>query len=152
MGSLVLGSALITNGIETVVPTSYEFSLGPSLVISSDPHSPYYNFGGSSFIFTMTNGAITGFSFGAGWQIGGPGGRSLNVSGNSQGDTYSAALNSCGSRAPANANCWSKASSGIPGKWSVSSAPEIDPAGTASAATLLFGGIAVMRSRRRMKQ
>jgi hypothetical protein len=150
-GSLVLSNPLIANGNEAVIPVSYEFSLGSSLLLTSDTHSPYYNFGGSAFSFTMANGAITGFDFAAGWHIGGPGGRSLSVSGGSGGDQYEAALNTCGS-GNASQNCWSRASSLIPGTWSVSSAPEIDPASAAGGLTLLFGSIVVLRTRRKWMQ
>jgi hypothetical protein len=41
--------------------------------------------------------------------------------------------------------------SSTPGVWQAVPAPEIDPASAASGLTLLFGGLAVMRGRRKLE-
>lgn len=45
--------------------------------------------------------------------------------------------------------CFSSASVNVPGSWTVTRAPEINSASAISSLTLLFGGLAVLRGRRR---
>jgi hypothetical protein len=105
-----------------------------------------------SFSLTTVNGVPTGATVGWSYQSSG-GGNLASTSfefGGSSGDSYT---NTYGSGFQLNCVpfCGVVEGSSTPGVWQAASAPEIDPASAASGLTLLFGGLAVMRGRRKLE-
>jgi hypothetical protein len=120
-------------------------------------------FGSLFFLDTLafsTNGkgAIDGWSMSLTGVVGGPGGWTETVTssdiGGVGGDNANIA-SSCtayfSSGSPQSFNCGWSGSNTTPGVWTspAAKAPEIDPASAASGLTVLLGGVAVLRGRRR---
>jgi hypothetical protein len=132
-------------------------SVTPTFV---DIFSGSFLFRGAFAFSTNGTGAIDGWSISLNGDVPGPGGyRSSATSvdrGGVGGDsatmsTTCTAFFSAGS--PQSFGCGSTGSNTTPGVWTspATKAPEIDPASAASGLTLLLGGVAVLRGRRRLE-
>jgi hypothetical protein len=120
--------------------------------------SPLFN--GDFTFSTNAKGAIDGWSISLDGSVPGPGGYELTatsvdirgVGGDSATlSTTCTAFFTFGS--PQNFGCGSSGSNTTPGVWTspAAKAPEIDPASAAGGLTLLLGGVAVLRGRRRLE-
>ena len=161
-GELVLASPLGDNlNNVAVIPISWSFDsntqLGSIYLNSSNPAAG--DSGDSmSFLFsTDANGVLTG------WNIAVVGGIFDSTSGKSfaaititnAGDSFSSGFSNplCGAPPGVPVDCYTVTeSNAAAGFWkaTVTQAPEMDPASTASGLTLLLGGLAVLRSRRKL--
>lgn len=151
-GSFTLSSPLAENGTQVLDPIDWSFSGDPLLNLTTSNlleayHEPLGDGSGAIFSITTVNGNITAWDF----ELGANEGKTtdfregVSESITSHGDSY--LLFSCNGGAPGVPPCSTvTASNSTAG--TLTKAPEIDPASTASALTLLLGGIAVMRSRR----
>jgi hypothetical protein len=111
---------------------------------------------GSVAFSTNGNGAIDGWSMSLGGGPGGPGGWTETMTssdiGGVGGDNAEIAANCTVSASGQNFSCGWTGSNTKPGVWTspAAQAPEIDPASAASGLTLLLGGVAVLRGRRKL--
>jgi hypothetical protein len=132
-------------------------SVTPAFVDISTGAPPLFR--GDFTFSTNANGAIDGWSISLDGSVPGPGGYELTatsvdirgVGGDSA--TLSAtctAFFTLGS--PQRFGCGSSGGNTTPGVWTspATKAPEIDPASAAAGVTLLFGGLAVLRGRRKL--
>lgn len=167
-GQIVLSAPLGDNlSNVAVAPSSYSFDSNTQfggIYLSSQ--SPFRNAPGNyaSFLFsTNASGMITGWSISVvGGIFGGtnsPSSATVTIS--NSGDSFSTGFSSPSCAAPNGGACYSvRESNTSPGSFSVSgssgggsggaAAPEIDPRSAMSAMTLLLGGLAVLRGRRRV--
>jgi hypothetical protein len=112
-------------------------------------------FGGTVAFSTNGNGAIDGWSMSLAGTVGGPGGWTETMTssdiGGVGGDNAEIAAN-CYSASGQSFSCGWTGSNTTPGVWTspAAQAPEIDPASAASGLTLLLGGVAVLRGRRKL--
>ena len=110
---------------------------------------------------TNANGAIDGWSMSLAGTVGGPGGWSQTMTSSDIGgvggdsatmSTTCTAFFSPSLQPPQSFPCGSSGSNTTPGVWTspAAQAPEIDPASATSGLTLLLGGVAVLRGRRKL--
>jgi hypothetical protein len=150
-GDVVLASALNPNQANQVVtPLSYSFAALSSATVDQSNQGVV-----ASFDFSTVNGKITS------WDVELNSGTYASVavgqyieSITPQGDvfTYTTHDAACGSPGEMPGDCFTATStSTAPGTWtSTAQAPEISPASAASGLTLLLGGLAVIRGRRKV--
>jgi hypothetical protein len=153
VGDVVLSAPLGANLNDvTLVPTAFSFN---APLLNSDLFTVICCGNTDSFAFTTNNmGAITGWNIDLSFTVVGtnsPSGNSvvLGTSGDSYvgfGSTpFGCRQNGC--------SLLIQESNTTPGVWSVAQkAPEIDPASAASGLTLLLGGLAVLRGRRKLNR
>jgi hypothetical protein len=133
----------------SVTPTFVDISTGSPL------------FRGVFTFSTNGNGAIDGWSMSLDGSVSGPGGYGLTATsvdiGGVGGDsatmsTTCTAFFSPSLQPPQSFPCGSSGSNTTPGVWTspAAQAPEMDPASAASGLTLLLGGVAVLRGRRKL--
>jgi hypothetical protein len=148
-GDVTLSAPLAANlNSATVVPVSFSFN---PFLLNTDIYQ-HICCGSASFVFSTNNaGAITGWNVDLSLTIAGTNSPSSNtiVLGPS-GDTYSGwgSYGSCNN--PQGCYGGLQESNTTPGVWTTQ-APEIDPASAASGLTLLLGGLAVLRGRRKLE-
>jgi hypothetical protein len=123
--------------------TSFQFNVTDGTPLGDGPYP--------SIGLTTANGVVTGAV--VDWDkpaIGGSYIFDISFSIGPQGDTYNnfAAGGPAGECIPI---CGVMESNSTPGVWEVVRAPEIDPAPAAGGLTLLLGGIAVLRGRRKLE-
>jgi hypothetical protein len=161
IGELVLSSPLGDNLHDfAVTPVSFNFDgntvFGPALDSSTNPFTGPAD--AASFRFsTDAHGMLTAWDIVVSTTIfqGDNPESSAGVTINNAGDSFSANAGGSFCLDPAGPppGCFTiEASSALPGVWkaSVTSAPEIDPALAAGGLTLLLGGLAVLRGRRKL--
>jgi hypothetical protein len=148
-GFIILSAPLGDNlNNVSVTPTFVDISTGAFL------------FRGDFTFSTNAIGAIDGWSISLDGSVPGPGGYELTATsvdrGGVGGDSATlsetcTAFFTFGS--PQSFGCGSSGSNTTPGVWTSSAiqAPEIDPASAASGLTLLLGGVAVLRGRRKLE-
>jgi hypothetical protein len=152
VGDVVLSAPLGANLSDvTLVPTAFSFN-APLL------NSGLFTFpccgNISSFAFTTNNmGAITGWNIDLSFTFVGtnsPSGNSIVLG--TSGDSYTGFGSTPSGCAPSGGcSLFIQENTTTAGVWSVAQkAPEIDPASAASGMTLLLGGLAVMRGRRKL--
>jgi len=137
-------------------------SVTPAFIDLNTRSPPYYGsplFNGVFAFSTNSSGAIDGWSMLLNGSFLGPGGYQLTATsvdmGGVGGDsatmsTTCTAFDNFGSQS--SFGCGSSGSNTKPGVWtSTAKAPEIDPASAASGLTLLLGGVAVLRGRRKLE-
>ena len=140
----------------SVTPTFVDITSG------SDPFGSAL-FRGVFAFSTNAIGAIDGWSISLDGSVPGPGGHTLTATsvdmGGVGGDSATVST-TCTAFFPAGSprsfesfGCGSTGSNTTPGVWTspATKAPEIDPASAASGLTLLFGGLAVLRGRRKLE-
>jgi hypothetical protein len=160
VGELVLSSPLGDNlNNVAVTPVSYSFDsstrFGSHYLNSGNPQSPGNS---ASFLFsTDATGMLTGWNISViGGDFGGtnsPTWATVTIS--NAGDSFTTGLSTPSCEAPPGVpiSCFSVSeSNSAPGSWdaTIARAPEIDPASAASGLTLLLGGVAVLRGRRKL--
>jgi hypothetical protein len=131
-------------------------------ITSGDPFGSAL-FRGVFAFSTNANGAIDGWSISLDGSVPGPGGHTLTATSVDMGGVGgdSATLSTtCTAFFPAGSprdfesfGCGSTGSNTTPGVWTspAAKAPEIDPASAATGLTLLLGGLAVLRGRRKLE-
>jgi hypothetical protein len=142
-GDQLTGSITFSGSGATSNVTSFQFNVTDGTPLGDGPYP--------SIALTTANGVVTGAI--VDWdkpEIGGSYIFDISFSIGPQGDTYNnfAAGGPAGECIPI---CGVMESNSTPGVWEVVRAPEIDPACTASGLTLLLGGIAVLRGRRKLE-
>ena len=156
-GFIILSAPLGDNlNNVSVTPTYVDISTGPR------PTGPPL-FRGDFTFSTNAIGAIDGWSMSLDGSVPGPGGYQLTATsvdmGGVGGDSAMMSA-TCTAFFPAGSprdfesfGCGSTGSNTTPGVWTspATKAPEIDPASAASGLTLLLGGVAVLRGRRRLE-
>jgi len=149
-GFIILSAPLGDNlNNVSVMPAFVDISTGSPL------------FRGDFTFSTNANGAIDGWSISLAGTVGGPGGYGLTATsvdiGGVGGDsatlsTTCTAFFPPSLRPPQTFSCGATGSNTTPGVWTspAAQAPEMDPASAASGLTLLLGGVAVLRGRRKL--
>ena len=151
VGDVVLSAPLGANLNDvTLVPTAFSFN---APLLNSDLFAFPCCGNTSSFQFTTNKmGAITGWNIDLSFTFVGtnsPSGNSIVLG--TGGDSYTGFGSTPSGCAPTGGcSLLIQESNTTPGVWSVAKAPEIDPASAANGLTLLLGGLAVMRGRRKL--
>jgi hypothetical protein len=137
-----------------------DFSVTPTRIQMFSGGLTSLDFLNTVAFWTNGNGAIDGWSMSLAAVVGGPGGWSQTMTSSDIGGVggdYAAISTSCTAyfsfpNQPQSFSCGMTGSNKTPGVWTspAAQAPEIDPASAASGLTLLLGGVAVLRGRRKL--
>jgi hypothetical protein len=153
VGDVVLSAPLGANLNDvTLIPTAFSFN---APLLNSDLFTVICCGNTDSFAFSTNNrGAITGWNIDLSFTFVGtnsPSGNSVVLG--TSGDSYVGFGSTPFGCGQIGCSLLIQESNTTPGVWSVAQkAPEIDPASAASGLTLLLGGLAVMRGRRKLNR
>jgi hypothetical protein len=158
-GFIILSAPLGDNlNNVSVTPTFVDISTGPPPTAPFPTVPPLFR--GDFTFSTNANGAIDGWSISLDGSVPGPGGYELSATSVDRGGVGGDSATMSGTctaffkfGSPQSFGCGSSGSNTTPGVWTspATRAPEIDPASAVSGLTLLLGGLAVLRGRRKLE-
>jgi len=154
-GSVVLNTPLGADVNANVIPASFSF---PAIYIDSPAPGYIGGWGVNTYSFTFTTDAGTIVGWDINFALATGGGTNSPVTEDAvisnHGDGYVLQPSGVGCTAGPGQPDPCPPISGFnttPGSWTIAAAPEIDPASAASGLMLLFGGVAVLRGRRKLE-